>query len=118
MATKIVAFGGAGSGIFNGETSTDQFDTVVTSATFAKAGDFTGNGVGGSQADGSEIMYNICEHFHSGIQAWPGGAVNVTSAKSQTASSGTTFNRTYSFTFTLDMESAEETTDVAKEADD
>lgn len=118
MATKIVAFGGAGSGIFNGETKTEQFDTVVASATFAKASDFTGEGVGGTEADGSEIMYNICEHFHSGIQSWPGNAANVTSSKSQTASTGSTFNRTYSFTFTLDMDSAESATDVAKEADD
>ena len=111
MATKITAFDNVGSGIFNGSAASDTMKACITARTFAKTADFTSN-------DGSEIMYNLCEHFHSGIQSWPGSAANVTSAKSQTASSGTTFNRTYSFTFTLDMQSAEETTDVAKEADD
>lgn len=82
-----------GSGVFGNTASSDTLSATLTGNTGATSSDVSGG-------DGSEIIFNLCEHFHDVIGS--GTATKVTSAQSQTLTNNV-LKRVYTFTFDLDF---------------
>ena len=87
----IAAF--TGSGVFGNTASSSTLSDTLTGNTGAKSADVSGG-------DGSEIIFNLCEHFHDVIGS--GTATKVQSAQSQTLTNNV-LKRVYTFTFDLDF---------------
>ena len=91
----IEAFGAAGgSGVFNQSTASSALSDVLIDNTGLVSGDIT------PTADGSEIIFNLCDHFNKVIGS--GDATKVTTSQTQTLSNNV-LKRTYTFSFDLDF---------------
>lgn len=87
----ITAF--TGSGLFGNTASSDNLSDTLTGNTGTTSTNI-------SESDGSEIIFNLCEHFHDVIGS--GTAQKVKSAQTQTLTNNV-LKRVYTFTFDLDF---------------
>ena len=87
----ITAF--ANSGIFPNSTAGDTLSNVLLDNTGAVLADIT-------DADGSEIIFNLCNHMHSVISS--STATKVRSSSTQNLS-GTRLTKSYTFSIDLDL---------------
>ena len=97
MGRKIDLFT-APSGLFQSAASGQQLADVLVAGGAAFGGNMASGDISG--ADGSEVMFNLCEHFHQVVNS--GDATQVRTAKTQSLS-GSTLVRTYTFTFDLNL---------------
>ena len=97
MGRKIDLFT-APSGLFQSASATDELRHVLVAGGAAFAGNMASGDF--SSSDGSEVMFNLCEHFHQVVNS--GDATQVRTAKTQSLS-GSTLVRTYTFTFDLNL---------------
>ena len=82
------------SGLFQSAASGDQLAHVLSAGGVNMAsGDISGG-------DGSEVLFNLCEHFHKVINS--GDASQVRTSTSSTVS-GSTLVRSYTFTFDVNL---------------
>lgn len=91
MATELSLYGA--SGLFPSKTGLTGLQVAVVDSTSATNDDFTAE-------DGSEILFNLCNHFHNVVQS--GDATNVRSTTGSTLT-GSTLVKSYTFTFDLDF---------------
>jgi hypothetical protein len=91
MATEISLWGSP-SGLFANQDGAN-LETAVIAVTSATSTDF-------DNEDGSEILFNLCNHFHNVVQS--GDATNVRSTTGSTLT-GSTLVKSYTFTFDLDF---------------
>jgi len=89
MATEISLFGSP-SGLFPGSTTSTTVQAAVTGATNATATDF-------SNGDGSEVLFELCNHFYDCVAS--GDTTNVT-ATSTSSAVGSNIVKSYTFNFT------------------
>lgn len=89
MATEISLFGSP-SGLFPGSTTDTTVQAAVTGATNATATDF-------SNGDGSEVLFELCNHFYDCVAS--GDATNVTATSTSNAV-GSNIVKSYTFNFT------------------
>lgn len=95
MATALEAFSSSGvfpSGIGGGAPSNYDDVSLLSSISTLQGSD-----------NGSEALFNVCNHFHNVIQNWPDPAANVTSSLTSQLSGNSSLRRTYAFTFNLDL---------------
>ena len=95
MAQPIGLFT-ATSGLFPGQTTLSGID--LTDA------NINGGNISGDPADdGSEVMFNLLNHFHDVVQAQPDATTKVISSSSSTIS-GAELVKSYSFTVRLTLD--------------
>ena len=97
MGRKIDLFT-APSGLFQSAASGDQLAHVLVAGGVAFGGNMASGDISG--ADGSEVMFNLCEHFNQVISS--GNPSQVRTNKTQ-ALSGSTLVRTYTLSFDLNL---------------
>ena len=106
MAQTIPLFGG--SGVFPSSSGLESFESIVTTDTDLVSADISAD-------DGSEFIFNMCNHFHNVISSGEAGAVNITSSTNQSLN-GDALIKNIFFTFNLDFDLSN--LDVQAEADD
>ena len=92
-----------GSGVFGNTTSSSTLSDTLTGNTGTTPTNVSEN-------DGSEIIFNLCEHFHDVIGS---GTANKVQAQQTQTLSNNVLRRTYQFTFDLDF--VADNLDVANE---
>lgn len=95
MATEISLFGSP-SGLFPGSNTATGLQAAVTGATNATATNF-------SDGDGSEVLFELCNHFYDCVAS--GDATKVT-ATSTTNAVGSNIVKSYTFNFTCAVDVA------------
>lgn len=91
MATEISLWGSP-SGLFANQDGV-LLETALIAVTSATSTDF-------DNEDGSEVLFNLCNHFHNVVQS--GDATNVRSSTGSNLT-GNTLTKSYTFTFDLDF---------------
>jgi len=83
----------SGSGVFGNTSSSSSISATLTGNTGITTENINEN-------DGSEIIFNLCDHFHDVVGS--GNATKVSSSQTQTLSNNV-LKRTYTFSFDLDF---------------
>lgn len=82
-----------GSGVFNASIKTDDLNVVLKANTGLVDNDI-------DNGDGSEIIFNLCDHFNKVVGS--GDSTKVSSSSSQTLQNNV-LRRIYTFSFDLDF---------------
>lgn len=83
----------SGSGVFGNTSSSSSISATLTGNTGITTENINEN-------DGSEIIFNLCDHFYDVVGS--GNATKVSSSQTQTLSNNV-LKRTYTFSFDLDF---------------